>query len=124
MKINNRIEGGKEKIATFVGDLLERNKVPEDQREEEQKRLEEMVMERIYKEILDALPDDALDELEEVTDNSEEFPIDKWNSALFTEGIRPESIVGKVFREFEREYLGAENVETEETLIEEAEEGE
>ena len=124
MKINNRIEGGKEKLAAFVLSLLERNRVPEDQREEERKRLEEMVIERINREMLDALPDDVLEELDEATKEGEEFPIDKWNSVLFMEGIRPESIVGKVFREIEREYLGAENVETEETLMEEAEEGE
>ena len=36
---------------------------------------------------------------------------------MFVEGIRPESIAKKVFREVEREYLGAENVEEEEYLI-------
>ncbi len=124
MKINNRLEGGKERLAEFVRGLLERNKVPDDQREAEQKRLEEMVVERINHEILEALSDDALEELNEVAGDDGELSIDKWNSVLFMEGIRPESIVGKVFREVEREYLGAENVETEETLIEEAEEGE
>ena len=124
MKINNRLEGGKERLADFVRGLLERNKVPDDQREVEQKRLEEMVVERINHEILEALSDDALEELNEVAGDDGELSIDKWNSVLFMEGIRPESIVGKVFREVEREYLGAENVETEETLIEEAEEGE
>ena len=124
MKINNRIEGGKEKLVDFVRSLLERNSVPEDQREEEQRRLEEMIIERINNEVLEALSDDAVEELDEVTKEGEEFPIDKWNSVLFMEGIRPESIVGKVFREVEREYLGVENVETEETLMKEAEEGE
>lgn len=124
MKINNRLEGGKEKLAEFVRGLLERNKVPEDQRGVEQKRLEEMIIERINNEMIEALSDDAVEELDEATKEDGEFPIDKWNSVLFMEGIRPESIVGKVFREVEREYLGAENVETEETLIKEAEEGE
>ena len=124
MKINNRIESGQEKLAAFIKSLLERNKVPEDQREAETKKLEDMITERIFRETLDTLPDEDLDELEKALEESEEFPLDKWNSILFMEGIRPESIVGKVFREIEREYLGAENVETEETLIEEAEEGE
>lgn len=124
MKINNRLKGGNERLAEFVRGLLERNKVPDDQREAEQKRLEEMVVERINHEILEALSDDALEELNEAAGDDGELSIDKWNSVLFMEGIRPESIVGKVFREVEREYLGAENVETEETLIEEAEEGE
>lgn len=124
MKINNRIEVGREKLAKFVQSLLERNKVPDDQRENEQKRLEEMIIDRINKETLEALSDEAIEELDEATKDGEEFPIDKWNSVLFMEGIRPESIVGKVFREVEREYLGTENVETEETLMKEAEEGE
>ena len=124
MKINNRIEVGREKLAKFVQSLPERNKVPDDQRENEQKRLEEMIIDRINKETLEALSDEAIEELDEATKDGEEFPIDKWNSVLFMEGIRPESIVGKVFREVEREYLGTENVETEETLMKEAEEGE
>ena len=124
MKINNKIDEGKARISSFVDGLLERNRVPEEQREAEHNRLEEIVTKKIFDEILSALPDDQLEELEKATDESEEFPIEKWNSALFMEGIRPESIVSKVFREVERDYLGVENVETEETLIEEVEEGE
>ncbi len=124
MKINNKIEEGRQKVVEFVNSLIERNKVPMDQREAEQKRLEEMITKRVFDEILDALPDDSLEELDEATTNDGDFPLDKWNSVLFTEGISPKSIVGKVFREVEREYLGAENVETEEALIREAEEGE
>ena len=124
MKINNKIEEGRQKVVEFVNSLIERNKVPMDQREAEQKRLEEMITKRVFDEILDALPDDSLEELDEATTNDGDFPLDKWNSVLFTEGISPKSIVGKVFREVEREYLGAENVETEEALIREVEEGE
>ncbi len=124
MKINNKIEEGRQKVVEFVNSLIERNKVPMDRREAEQKRLEEMITKRVFDEILDALPDDSLEELDEATTDDGDFPLDKWNSVLFTEGISPKSIVGKVFREVEREYLGAENVETEEALIREAEEGE
>ncbi|MBR3131036.1 hypothetical protein IKG31_00450 [Candidatus Saccharibacteria bacterium] len=124
MKINNKIEEGRQKVVEFVNSLIERNKVPMDQREAEQKRLEEMITKRVFDEILDALPDDSLEELDEATTDDGDFPLDKWNSVLFTEGISPKSIVDKVFREVEREYLGAENVETEEALIREAEEGE
>ena len=124
MKINNKIEEGRQRVVEFVDGLIERNKVPEEQKDAERKRLEDMIMKRIFDEILETLSDEDLDELDEATKDDADFPLDKWNSVLFTEGVSPKSIVGKVFREVEREYLGAENVESEETLIEEAEEGE
>lgn len=122
MKINNKVEEGKEKVAAFARSLMERSKVPEDQREAEQQRLEETINERLIGEVLAALPDEDLDEIEGALNEEEGLPIEKWNSMMFMEGIKPESVVGKVFREVEREYLGAENVESEETLIQAEEE--
>ncbi|MBQ1528222.1 hypothetical protein IIZ77_01070 [Candidatus Saccharibacteria bacterium] len=122
MKINNKIEEGKEKIAAFVRSLVERNKVPEAEREAEEKRLEELVMEKILDEALAALPEENVAELEEDVEKDGEVDEDKLNSMLFVAGVRPESITGKVFREVEREYLGVENVEGDEELMEAGEE--
>ena len=122
MKINNKVEEGKEKIAAFARDLVERNKVPEAEREAEEKRLEEMVMEKILDEALAALPEENVAELEEDLEKDGEVDEDKLNSMLFVAGVRPESITGKVFREVEREYLGVENVESDEELMEAGEE--
>lgn len=122
MKINNKIDEGKDKLQGFVRDLVKRNKIPEDQREAEEKRLEEVITEKIMEETLAALPEEDLDEIEKELEDKGELSVEKWNSMMFVEGIRPESIISKVFREVEREYLGTENVEEEETLIESQEE--
>ena len=122
MKINNKIEEGKIRIQEFVQGLVERNKVPEEQQAAEVERLEDLVREKILQETLTALPEEDLDEIEEVVKDGGELSVEKWNSMMFMEGIRPESITDKVFREVEREYLGVENVETEETLMESQEE--
>lgn len=122
MKINNKVEEGKEKIAAFVRDLVERNKVAEAEREAEEKRLEEMVMEKILDEALATLPEENVAELEGDLEENGEVDEDKLNSMLFVAGVRPESITGKVFREVEREYLGVENVESDEELMEAGEE--
>ena len=122
MKINNKIEEGEKRIREFVQGLVERNKVPEEQRVAEVERLEDLVREKILQETLTALPEEDLDEIEEVVKDGGELSVEKWNSMMVMEGIRPESITDKVFREVEREYLGVENVETEETLMESQEE--
>ena len=118
MKINSKIEEGKEKIAAFVRSLVERNKTPEAEREAEEKRLEELVVEKILDEALAALPEENVAELEEDLERDGDVDEDKLNSMLFAAGVRPESITGKVFREVEREYLGVENVESDEELME------
>lgn len=117
MKIKN-LEEGRDKIVAFVRGLLERNKVPEAEREAEQERLEQMVLARILDEALAALPEEDIAELEA----EEEISSEKLNSMLFEAGVRPESIMSKVEREAEREYLGVENVESDEALIEAGEE--
>lgn len=122
MKINNKIEEGEKRIREFVQGLVERNKVPEEQQAAEVERLEDLVREKILQETLTALPEEDLDEIEEAVKAGGELSVEKWNSLMFMEGIRPESITDKVFREVEREYLGVENVETEETLMESQEE--
>ncbi len=122
MKINSKIEEGKEKIAAFVRSLVERNKTPEAEREAEEKRLEELVVEKILDEALAALPEENVAELEEDLERDGDVDEDKLNSMLFAAGGRPESITGKVFREVEREYLGVENVESDEELMEAGEE--
>ena len=122
MKINSKIEEGKEKIAAFVRSLVERNKTPEAEREAEEKRLEELVVEKILDEALAALPEENVAELEEDLERDGDVDEDKLNSMLFAAGVRPESITGKVFREVEREYLGVENVESDEELMEAGEE--
>ena len=122
MKINSKIEEGKEKIAAFVRSLVERNKTPEAEREAEEKRLEELVVEKILDEALAALPEENVAELEEDLARDGDVDEDKLNSMLFVAGVRPESITGKVFREVEREYLGVENVESDEELMEAGEE--
>ena len=118
MKINNKIEEGEKVIDDFVESLIERNKVPENEQEAERERLKKMISERIMDEALEALPDDDLEEIEETLNRGEEPTFDRWNSMLFMAGIRPESIKEKVFRDIEREYLGIENVESDESLIE------
>lgn len=122
MKINNKVEEGKEKVAAFARDLVERNKVPEAEREAEQEKLEALVTEKILDEALAALPEENVAELEEDLAKDGDVDEDKLNSMLFVAGVRPESITGKVFREIEREYLGVENVELDEELIEAGEE--
>ncbi len=117
MKINNIIDEGNGKLAEFVRSLVGRNKIPEEQREAEEMRLRDLIAEKVIAETLAALPDEDLDEIEKELDEKGELSVEKWNSMMFVEGIRPESIVGKVFREVERDYLGAENVEDEEYLI-------
>ena len=122
MKINSKVEEGKAKVAEFVRGLMERNKVTETEREAEQKRLEELVVQKILEEALTALPEEDIAELEDELEANGEVSDDKLNSMLFKAGVRPESIVGKVFKDVEREYLGMENVESEETLMEAGEE--
>ena len=122
MKINSKVEEGKGKVAEFVRGLMERNKVTETEREAEQKRLEELVVQKILEEALTALPEEDIAELEDELEANGEVSDDKLNSMLFKAGVRPESIVGKVFKDVEREYLGMENEESEETLMEAGEE--
>ncbi len=122
MKINNKVEEGKEKIAAFVLDLIKRNKVPEAEREAEREKLEALVMEKVLDEALAALPEENVAELEEDLEKNGDVDEDKLNSMLFVAGVRPESITGKVFRDVEREYLGVENVESDEELMEAGEE--
>ena len=122
MKINSKVEEGKGKVAEFVRGLMERNKVTETEREAEQKRLEELVVQKMLEEALTALPEEDIAELEDELEANGEVSDDKLNSMLFKAGVRPESIVGKVFKDVEREYLGMENVESEETLMEAGEE--
>ena len=122
MKINSKVEEGKGKVAEFVRGLMERNKVTETEREAEQKRLEELVVQKILEEALTALPEEDIAELEDELEANGEVSDDKLNSMLFKAGVRPESIVGKVFKDVEREYLGMENVESEETLMDAGEE--
>ncbi|MBR2862488.1 MAG: hypothetical protein IKB97_02865 [Bacteroidaceae bacterium] len=114
MKINSKIEEGEARIHEFAQDLVERNKVPEEQRDAEVEKLEGMIRERVINETLTALPEEDWDEIEETVENEGELSVDKWNSMMFMERIRPESITTKVFREVEQEYLGVENVKEEE----------
>ena len=118
MKINNKIKEGNDKIVEFAHDLVVRNKVAEAEQGAEQEKLEQMIVTKILDEALTALPEDDIAELEA----EEEVTSEKLNSRLFVAGVRPESIIGKVFREVEREYLGVENVESDETLMEAGEE--
>ena len=117
MKINNKEEGGEEKIREFVRGLVERNKVAEDEKETEEERLAKLVEDKIFEEILQALPEEDLDEIGGNIAETNDFPEEKLYAKMFENGIRPESIVDKVLREIEREYLGVENVESEENLI-------
>jgi len=122
MKINNETEAGERKIAEFIDDLLERNKVDESEREEERARLEDMVEQKIMDEILMSLSDDNIEELGRGLDGDDDALTEKILTKMSEEGIRPESVVGKVFKEIEREYLGVENVESDEALNEVGEE--
>ncbi|MBR2587150.1 hypothetical protein IKE71_02120 [Candidatus Saccharibacteria bacterium] len=121
MKINNS-EGGEEKTREFIASLVVRAKVPEGERAAEEERLEKMILDRIFEEALATLPQEELDEMQKSLDETGDFSEDKIYAAMFKMGVKPESIVSKVLREIEREYLGAENVESEETLIEAEEE--
>ena len=113
MKINSKIEEGEVRIREFAQDLARRNKVPEAEKDAEVERLEGIIRERILKETLTALPDEDLGEIEETLKNDGEVSVEKWNSMMFMEKIRPESITAKVFRDMEEEYLGAENIKEE-----------
>ena len=113
MKINNKIEEGEARIHEFAQDLVERNKVPEEQRDAEIEKLEGMIREKILNETLTALPEEDWDEIEEAVKDEGELSVEKWSSMMFMERIRPESITTKVFREVEQEYLGVENVKEE-----------
>lgn len=113
MKIN-KAEEGEEKIREFVRNLVERKGVAETERETEEARARELLEDKVRDEILAALPDERVFELEDELDENEEISQEKLNSILFEEGIRPESVAGKVLKEFEQEYLGVENEEEEE----------
>ncbi len=108
MKINNIAAEGQAKISEFVADLIERAKIPEEQRTEEQERLEELVYKMTLDEILDSLPEEDLGEIEKTIDEEGDVAPEKLNSMMFMAGIRPESVTGKVFKEIERDYLGLE----------------
>ena len=97
----------------YVQDLLERAKVAEEDREAEEMRLVQLLTDRVFQEVLEALPEEDVGEIEREMKITGEFSEDKLNSMMFTAGLRPESIVGKVVREIEREYLGVEAEETE-----------
>lgn len=125
MKINNIATEGEAKIRDFVASLIERAKVPEDNRAEEQDRLEELVYQNLFREILASLPEEDLDEIEKTIDEEGDVPPEKLNSMMFIAGIRPESITGKVLKEIERDYLGIEGEEADdEELGEELKENE
>ena len=113
MKINKSIEAGEEKILAFARSLVERAGVAEDQREAEAEKLKEEIVGKILDEVLTALPEEDLDEIQASLDETGELPLEKWNSMMFMEKIRPESVAGKVFREVEQEYLGAKNAKEE-----------
>lgn len=108
MKINNIAAEGQAKISEFVADLIERAKVPDEKRAEEQERLEELVYKMTFDEILESLPEEDLDEIEKTIDEDGDVSPEKLNSMMFIAGIRPESVTGKVFKEVERDYLGLE----------------
>ena len=72
MKINNIIDEGNGKLDEFVHDLVERNKIPEGQREAEELRLKDLIVEKIIEETLAALPDEDLDEIERELDEKGE----------------------------------------------------
>jgi len=114
MKINSKVEEGEARIHEFARDLAERDKVPADQLDAEVERLEGVIREKILHETLTALPEEDWDEIEETVKDEGELSVEKWNSMMFMEKIRPESITTKVFREVEQEYLGVENVKEEE----------
>lgn len=114
MKINKSIEEGEERILAFARSLVERAGVAEGEREAEAERLKEKIVGRILDEVLTALPEEDLDEMQAAMDETGELPLEKWNSMMFMEKIRPESVAGKVFREVEQEYLGDDNTEEEE----------
>ena len=125
MKINNIATEGEAKIRDFVASLIERAKVPEDKRAEEQDRLEELIYQNLFREILASLPEEDLDEIEKTIDEEGDVPPEKLNSMMFIAGIRPESITGKVLKEIERDYLGIEGEEADdEELGEELKENE
>ena len=88
--------------------------MPEEQRDAEVEKLEGTIREKILRETLTALPEEDWDEIEESVKDGGELSVEKWNSMMFMEKIRPESITTKVFREVEQEYLGVENVKEEE----------
>ena len=121
MKIN-KIEEGQEKIREFVRGLIERAHVKEEDRAKEEERLFDLVHEKMLDEILMALPEEDLDEIERTLDAEGDVPMEKLNSMMFVAGVKPESVTGKVFTEIEREYLGVENVERDEDLIQAEEE--
>ena len=121
MKINNLTEEGQGKIREFVRGLIERNKVADEEKQAEQERLEQLVVDKVFDEMLGALSEEDLREVEQSVED-ESLNIEKLNAMMFVEGIRPESITQKVFRDVEREYLGVENVESEENLIQAEEE--
>jgi hypothetical protein len=117
MKINNETEEGEKRINEFINGLIERNKVSEPEREAERARLEELIEQKMMNEILTALPDEAIEELKKSLGGDDEAMVDEILSKIAEAGIQPESITGKVFKDVEREYLGVENVESDEALI-------
>ena len=108
MKINNNKTEGQEKIRDFVAGLVERAKVPEEKRADEQERLEELVYKAMFSEILSSLPDEDLDEIEKMIDEDGDISPEKLYSMMFIARIKPESITGKVLKDVERDYLGFE----------------
>lgn len=105
MKINNREIPNEEIVSEAISTLVEERGVPEGRREEEKKRIEGVIDERMTDEILSALPTESLAELKKMLEK-DEFSEEEFTKLIEDSGIKMESVAQKVLKEFREEYVG------------------
>ena len=98
-------EGDDGATKRFVEEMVKRKGIPEVEKEAEEKRLLGLLEEMVQDEIVAALPEEKLDELNQLLD-SEDFSEEKLEAILQASEMTPEEAAKKVLEEFYREYLG------------------
>lgn len=98
-------EGDDGATKRFVEEMVKRKGIPEAERADEERRILGLLEEMVQDEIVAALPEEKLDELNQLLD-SEDFSEEKLEAILQASEMTPEEAAKKVLEEFYREYLG------------------
>ena len=106
MKINNDSQG-EQKTLEAIEAMARRKGVGGSEIGKEVQRIYELLQERMLDEVLAALPTERLKELENEL-QEEEFSEEMFEKIVMEANIKPESVAGKVLKEFRKEYLGDE----------------
>ena len=98
-------EGDDGATKRFVEEMVKRKGIPEAERADEERRILGLLEEMVQDEIVAALPEEKLDELNQLLE-SEDFSEEKLEAILQASEMTPEEAAKKVLEEFYREYLG------------------